>query len=69
MQFLVYADGVLVFDSGVMSDGHSIGEVGAFKLCDVDLTGKKNLTLVLTQAGDGGEYDFGAWADARLLVR
>lgn len=60
VRFEVWADGKLVADSGVLKGG------GAAKPISADLTGKRNVRLVVTDAGDGGEFDHADWADARF---
>lgn len=59
--FQVYADGALLYDSGVLngfSDAKSLS---------VDVTGKNELRLVVTTSGDNDWYDHADWANARLL--
>jgi glucose/arabinose dehydrogenase len=58
--FQVWADGAQIYDSGVMA-GNS-----ATKTVDVDVTGKQNLRLVVTDGGNGNGYDHSDWANARL---
>lgn len=59
--FRVLADGVLLFDSGILT-----GAAGATKV-SVSVAGKQQLVLVVTDAGDGGAYDHADWAGARLV--
>lgn len=59
--FQVIVDGETLFDSGVMT-GDS-----ATKQVSVDVTGKEQLKLVVTDAGDGIGADHGDWANARLV--
>ncbi len=54
--FQVYADGQKLFDSGVMR-----GADGA-KRVNVSIAGKRELRLVVTDAGDGLDYDHADWA-------
>lgn len=61
VQFFVYADDVLVFDSGVMT-----GAMPAQKL-DVSVGFTQVLRLVVTNGGDDTSYDHADWAAARLL--
>jgi glucose/arabinose dehydrogenase len=58
--FQVYADGALLYDSGTM-----LGS-SATKQVNVDVTGKNELRLVVTIAGDNDWYDHADWANARL---
>ena len=60
--FQVYADGMKIYDSGVMHCGdphHTI---------NLDLTGVNRLTLGVNDADDGNSYDHADWAGARLTV-
>ena len=56
--FQVYADGVKVYDSGTVTGG------AAARSLNLDMTGVKQLTLVVTDAGDGPDYDHADWAGA-----
>jgi YVTN family beta-propeller protein len=58
--FQVFLDGVKVFDSGVMTGS------SATKTVRVDTTGKQELRLVVTDAGNGNGSDHADWAGARL---
>jgi Domain of unknown function (DUF4347)/NPCBM/NEW2 domain/Glucose / Sorbosone dehydrogenase/FG-GAP-like repeat/Calx-beta domain len=58
--FQVFADGVNIYDSGLMT-GNT-----ATKTVNVDVTGKQNLRLVVTDSGNGNAYDHADWANARL---
>ena len=60
--FEVWADGKKAFDSGVMRSGD------APKPIDLDVTGAKRLTLKVTDAGDGINYDHADWGDATLTL-
>jgi alpha-galactosidase len=60
--FQVYADGVKLFDSGIMTGG------GARQTVDVDVTGRNRLTLGVANADDDINWDHADWADARVLV-
>jgi hypothetical protein len=60
--FQVWADGKKLFDSGTMT-----GKMDA-KSVTVDVTGKKNLSLVVTNAGDGFDSDHADWANAKLTL-
>jgi YVTN family beta-propeller protein len=59
--FQVFADGVKLFDSGVVSGRSAIQHVF------VNLLGKSELKLVLADAGDGNRNDLGDWANAKLV--
>jgi beta-galactosidase len=58
--FRVLLDGKAAFDSGVMKHGQ------AAKPVDLDVTGVKEMRLVVTDAGDGPGGDHANWAGARL---
>jgi Domain of unknown function (DUF4347)/NPCBM/NEW2 domain/Glucose / Sorbosone dehydrogenase/Calx-beta domain len=58
--FQVFADGVNIYDSGLMA-GNT-----ATKTVNVDVAGKQNLQLVVTDSGNGNGYDHADWANARL---
>ncbi|MDX1934648.1 MAG: NPCBM/NEW2 domain-containing protein [Capsulimonadales bacterium] len=60
--FEVWVDGKKAFDSGTMK-----GKQPA-KSVEVDLTGAKRLRLVVTDAGDGINYDHADWADAAIAL-
>ena len=61
--FQVWTDGVLRYDSGVMTAAsESTGVL-------VDTTGTSQLALVVTDGGDGSSYDHADWADAQVSCR
>jgi alpha-galactosidase len=60
--FQVLADGRKLFDSGVMKPGQ------AAKTLSVDLRGVKSALLLVTDAGDGINYDHADWADAKFTI-
>ena len=60
--FQVIADGKRVFSSGLMKPGQ------AAKRIDVDLRGVKLLQLLVTDGGDGVNFDHADWADAKFSV-
>jgi NPCBM/NEW2 domain len=59
--FEIWADGTKLYDSGVMH-GYDYR-----KFASVNLAGKKQLKLVVTNAGDNANYDHADWAGATLL--
>ncbi len=59
--FQVFGDAVKLYDSGVMTG------TTATKSVSVDLTGKSTFRLVVTDGGNGIDYDHGDWADAKLI--
>ncbi|MEF2278509.1 NPCBM/NEW2 domain-containing protein [Deinococcus sp. YIM 134068] len=59
--FQVWADGAKLYDSGVMTG------VGATKSVSVDVSGKAELKLVVTDGGDGISHDHADWAAPLLL--
>jgi glucose/arabinose dehydrogenase len=58
--FQAFADGVKVFDSGLMTPSSTPQTVNA------SISGKNELRLVVTDGGDGTSGDYANWADARL---
>ena len=60
--FKVMADGRELWTSGIMRSGHSPKPV------DVDLRGVKVLVLMVTDGGDGINYDHADWADAQIVM-
>ncbi len=60
VDFQVWTDGVKVYDSAVMA-----GDT-ATKAINLDVSGKNELRLVVTDGGDGNASDHGDWANARL---
>lgn len=62
VRFLVYADGVKRFDSGVMKGGDRAREV------NLDLDGVRQLTLLASSAGDDIHFDHADWAEAVFRV-
>jgi hypothetical protein len=59
--FQVYADGTKLYDSAKMTGSTST------KTVDVNVTGKNELRLVITDSGDGNTNDHGDWAEAKLV--
>ncbi len=59
--FQVFADGTMLYDSGVMTTHTPTQTI------DLDVTGKNVLTL-LTLTNDAGINSFGDWAGARVLM-
>jgi hypothetical protein len=59
--FQVFADGVSLFNSGVMRGNSPSQPV------DVDVTGRQQLRLLISDGGDNVYYDHANWADARLV--
>ena len=62
VKFEVWADGVQLYDSGVMTGAT------ATKGISVSVAGRQELKLIVTQAGDGPSYDHADWAGARLFA-
>lgn len=58
--FEVYLDGAKAWDSGVMNGS------SATKSVNLDVTGKSEVRLVVTEGGNGNAYDHADWADARF---
>lgn len=59
--FRVSADGVLLYDSGVVT-----GAMAA-KTVSISVAGKQQLKLVVTDAADDIAFDHADWAGARLV--
>jgi len=62
VMFQVYADGLKIYDSGVLHGGDPHQSV------NLDLSGVNRLTLGVNDADDGNSYDHADWAGARLTV-
>jgi len=60
VRFMVYGDNALLADSGNMK-GHD-----AAKQIDVDLSNRKTLRLVVTDADDGIDHDHADWGEATI---
>ena len=60
--FQVWADGTKLWDSGVMTGASATRTVGPG---GVDVTGKQQLQLVVTDGGDNINADHGDWAVRR----
>lgn len=58
--FMVLTDGVIVWESGVRKPGRSAVPV------DVNLKGVRLLSLVVTDANDGMDFDHANWVDAQI---
>ncbi len=62
VRFEVWGDGVKLFDSGLITGTSPTAKI------DLDVTGIKQLQLVVNDGGNGNAYDHADWADARLLA-
>lgn len=63
VDFQVWADGVLLYDSGIMTGA------SATKHVSVNVAGRQQLQLVVTNGGGSGiDYDHADWAGAKLTV-
>jgi alpha-galactosidase len=62
--FQVFADGLKVFDSGIMTGGASHQTINL----NLDVTGVNRLTLGVNDAGDGNSSDHADWAGVRVIV-
>lgn len=60
VNFQIYVDNVLVYDSGTMTP------TSTTKSVDLNVTGKQTLKLVVTNGGDNVNCDHADWAGARL---
>ena len=61
--FQVYLDGVKAYDSYTMKSGYDRQQI------NIDVSGKTELRLVVTDAGDGISYDHADWANPQLDCR
>ena len=61
VRFYVYADGELLYDSGVMTGASATQSV------NVGVAGRQELRLVVDTTGDNLNYDHADWAGARLV--
>ncbi|SFS63651.1 NPCBM/NEW2 domain-containing protein [Paenibacillus sp. BC26] len=61
VSFEVWLDGVLAFDSGVMN------AEAATQNIDLNIDGVNELKLVVTNGGNGFDWDHADWGDARIL--
>ncbi|HZG75681.1 MAG TPA: NPCBM/NEW2 domain-containing protein [Paenibacillus sp.] len=59
--FEVWLDGVKAFDSGVMNAATETISI------DLDIAGVDELKLIVTDGGNGGDWDHADWADAKIL--
>jgi glucose/arabinose dehydrogenase len=62
VNFQIWADGVQLFDSGLMTG------TSPTRLANVNVTGRQTLRLVVTGDSDGTNYDHANWAAAQLVV-
>jgi hypothetical protein len=62
VKFQVLADGVMIYDSGLMTG------TSATKSLTLNVAGTQQLTLVVTDGGNGIDFDHSDWANARLLT-
>lgn len=60
IEFYVLGDKKILWQSGVMKKGDSA------KKADVDITGIRKLGLLVSDAGDGMDYDHADWCDAKI---
>src|SRR5690606_20018035 len=60
--FEAWVDGKKVHDSGIVRGGEPA------KLFSVVLTGARTLSLFVTDAGDGSDWDHADWAGAMILL-
>ncbi|HTY35764.1 MAG TPA: NPCBM/NEW2 domain-containing protein [Bacteroidota bacterium] len=62
VEFRIIGDGKNLWRSGIMKSGE------AAKSLDVDLRDVNKLVLLVTDAGDGQDFDHADWADAQFVV-
>jgi hypothetical protein len=61
VKFLIYLDGVLAFDSGTVRGAQAARSI------TLNVTGRSELRLVVTDNGDGANSDHADWANAMLI--
>lgn len=61
--FVVSADDKTIWESGIMRPGDSAKRV------DVKISGAERISLIVTDAGDGIDYDHADWAEALFYTR
>lgn len=61
VDYQIWADGIKLFDSGTVTGASPAQTI------NVNVTGKQELQLIATDAGDNNWFDHADWADARLL--
>ncbi|WP_227014041.1 NPCBM/NEW2 domain-containing protein [Paenibacillus psychroresistens] len=61
VSFEVWLNGILAFDSSVMN------ATSATQVIDLDITGVNELKLVVTNGGNGSDWDHADWGDARII--
>jgi regulation of enolase protein 1 (concanavalin A-like superfamily) len=62
VSFQVFADGVKIFDSGLMLANSPTQSI------NVSVAGVQQLKLIVTDGGDGTSFDHADWAGARLVL-
>jgi len=63
VEFLVYVDGKLAFQSGLMN------VKSPSKLCKIKVTKANILKLIATDGGNGQDWDHANWAEAKLTTK
>ena len=61
INFIVLGDTKILYDSGTMQNNHNARAV------NVDISGIKQLHLIVTDSGDGIDYDHADWGNARII--
>ncbi|MCU1328810.1 MAG: hypothetical protein JWN34_4180 [Bryobacterales bacterium] len=61
--FQVWTDGTKLYDSGLLTRASAAANV------NVNITGKSQLQLVITDGGDGAGYDHADWANAKIICQ
>ena len=65
LRFRVYGDGSLLFDSSYAAGGNLTGSRPGLPI-SVDVSGRRELRLLVSDGGDGASKDHADWADARV---
>jgi alpha-galactosidase len=63
IDFIIKGDGKILWESGIMKPGD------AAKPVDIEIKRVKKLTLLVTDGGDGADYDHANWAEAVFVTK
>jgi NPCBM/NEW2 domain/F5/8 type C domain len=63
VEFRIFVDGKKKYDSGYFKVGSPLDAVV------IDVTGAKELKLIVTDGGNGLAYDYSWWGDARFILK
>jgi alpha-galactosidase len=63
VNFIISGDGKVIWESGIMKPGDQAKPV------DIEIKRVKKLSLIVTDAGDGSDYDHADWAEAVFITK